>query len=578
MKWTSSFLFTLKEVPTDAEIPSHILMVRAGYIRKVAPGIFTYGPLALRAIRKFEKIVREELDNRGCTEILMPMVQPKELWDETGRWEKMGAGLQKFKNRNGHDFCLGATHEEVTTDFVRQQVKSYRDLPVNLYQIQAKVRDEIRPRFGLLRGREFIMKDAYSYDRTFDDAQKSYKLLREAYTAIFGRLGVEFRVVKADTGSIGGDQSEEFHILAESGEDQLFVSDKGDFAANAEICPALDTASVATGAASPAPMEEFATPGLKSIGSLSKALKIPEKELVKTMFFSASDDPKTLKPIAVLLRGNDEVNPIKLKNFLKLANPPLMLTDDEVNATTGAYPGSCGPVGLKIPVYMDFGVEGIRNFIVGANKNGFHLKNVNSGRDFKPTAVADLRLAKAGDKSPDGGNLKAIRGIEVGHIFYLGTVYSAAMKANFLNASGQLEPIQMGCYGIGISRTVQAVIEQSHDKDGIVWPLSLAPYPVHICLLDPQDPAVASAAQTIEDELAAKGVESFVDDREERPGVKFKDADLLGMPLRVNVGGRGLAAGKIELVVRKTKETKEVAPAQASAAIYEWLTSNGYKA
>jgi len=572
--WSRSFLFTLKENPADAEIPSHQLMVRSGCIRKVAPGIFTYGPLALRAIRKFENIVREELDKRECIEILMPMVQPKELWQETGRWEKMGAGLQKFKNRNDHEFCLGATHEEVVTDYVRQNVKSYRDLPVNLYQIQSKYRDEIRPRFGLMRGREFIMKDAYSFDRNRDDAQKSYALMREAYQSIFERLGVEFRIVRADAGNIGGDQSEEFHILAESGEDQLLVSDSGDFAANVEICPAADAKAVVESKEADGVMEEFATPGLKTIEDLSKFLNLAPALLVKTMFFSASDDPKTVKPVAVLLRGSDEVNPVKLKNLLKLSNPPLMLNDEEVRSVTGASPGSCGPVGLKIPIYMDQGLVGMRNFIVGANKDGFHLRNVNSGRDFKPHGISDLRLAKAGDRSPDGGLLKAIRGIEVGHIFYLGTVYSGPMNAAFLNAEGQLEPMVMGCYGIGVSRTVQAVIEQCHDKDGIVWPASIAPYPVHICLLDPKDKACLEACNQILAALGEHHVECFVDDREERPGVKFKDADLLGMPLRITIGAKGLASGEVELVERRSKALKKYAVQDLAAAVVKYLRNS----
>jgi prolyl-tRNA synthetase len=573
MKWSKSFLFTLKEVPADAEIPSHILLVRGGYIRKVAPGIFTYGPLALRAIRKFEKIVREELDTRGCTEILMPMVQPRELWDETGRWEKMGAGLQKMKNRNGHDFCLGATHEEVVTDFTRGQVKSYRDLPVNLYQIQTKFRDEIRPRFGLLRGREFIMKDAYSFDRTREDAQGSYSLMREAYAAIFKRLGVEFRIVRADAGQIGGNQSEEFHILAESGEDQLMVSDQGDFAANIEVCPAADSVKRSTRSDAPQSIEKFPTPGLKTIAALAKFLKAEESELVKTMFFSASDDVVSPKPIAVLLRGSDEVNPIKLKNLLGLANPPLLLTDDEVKRVTGASPGSCGPVGLRIPVYADHGLEGAVNMTVGANADDLHYRNVNIGRDFSVHQFADLRLAKAGDLSPDGGKLTPYRGIEVGHIFYLGTLYSKAMNGNFLNQAGHLEPMEMGCYGIGVSRTVQAVIEQCHDKDGIVWPASIAPFPVHICLLDPADEKIAAVAEEIYQQLTRSGIEVLLDDRDERPGVKFKDADLLGMPVRLNIGARGVQAGEIELVVRRTKEIKKVPIKDTVKSVVEFLGS-----
>ncbi|HMN68733.1 MAG TPA: proline--tRNA ligase [Bdellovibrionales bacterium] len=576
MKWSTGYLFTLKEAPADAEIPSHILMVRGGFIRKVAPGIFTYGPLLLRALRKFENIVRQELDKRGCVELLMPMVQPRELWEETGRWKGMGDGLQKLKNRNGHDFCLGATHEEVVTDFVRRDVKSYRDLPFNLYQVQTKFRDEIRPRFGLMRGREFIMKDAYSFDADNAGAQKVYKLMFDAYTAIFKRLGADFRVVQADSGNIGGDQSQEFHILADSGEDQLLVSDQSDFAANSEVCPAIDANPPAGVKADPLPREEFATPKLRSIEDLSKATRIPARGLVKTMFFSASDEPKELKPVAVLLRGSDEVNPVKVKNHFGLANPPPLLTDEEVKRLTGAAPGSCGPVGLNIPILMDKGVEGMSNYIVGANKDDFHLRNVNHDRDFKATAVGDFRLAKEGDVSPDGkGTLKVYRGIEVGHIFYLGTKYSEKMGANYLAQDQTQKPIEMGCYGIGISRTVQAVIEQNHDKDGIVWPVSIAPFAVHIALLDPDQPDVRKVADRLYDDLQAQGIDVLMDDRAERPGVKFKDADLLGMPMRVNIGGRGLQAGEVEIIERKTKKIDKVQPGAVFEKIHAWYREQG---
>jgi prolyl-tRNA synthetase len=534
----------------------------------------------LRSLRKFEAIVRQELNKRGCHELLMPMVQPRELWEETGRWTGMGDGLQKLKNRNGHDFCLGATHEEVITDFVRKDVKSYRDLPVNLYQIQTKFRDEIRPRFGLMRGREFIMKDAYSFDTDKEGAQKSYHLMFEAYTAIFKRLGANFRVVQADSGNIGGNQSQEFHILADSGEDQLFVCENSDFAANAEVCPAIDSFPVKP-KPELLPFEEFETPGLKTIESLSKALKLPANQLVKTMFFSASDDPTQkdpakLKPVAILLRGSDEVNPIKLKNHFGLGNPPQMLTDDEVRTITGANPGSCGPVGLNIPILLDTGVEGRSNYIVGANKDGFHLKNVNHGRDFKVQAVVDLRMTKEGDASPDGkGPLKSYRGIEVGHIFYLGTKYSKAMGANYLAPDQNLKPIEMGCYGIGISRTVQAVIEQNHDKDGIIWPVSIAPFPVHICLLDPDQPEARKVAEDLYKRCQDAGVECLLDDRTERPGVKFKDADLLGMPLRINIGARGLAAGELEMIERKTRLNTKVEPGAIFEKVQAWLKEHG---
>lgn len=564
MKWTSTHLFTLKEAPQDAEIPSHKLMVRAGLIKKLAPGIYTYGNFALRAIRKFEKVVRDELDSRGCTEILMPMVHPKEIWEETNRWNEMGAGLLKFKNRNDHDFCLGATHEEAVTDYVRHDIKSYRDLPKNLYQIQTKYRDEIRPRFGLMRGREFVMKDAYSFDVDSASAIKAYDQMYAAYKAIFTKLGLNFRIVQADAGNIGGSQTHEFQVLADAGEDHLLVSDKTDYAANIEVCPAIDPEPQVS-QESEKPKEKFATPGQKTIADLAKFTGQAEKELVKTLFFSANEGfnpkDKSLKAFAVLLRGSDEVNPVKLKNALGMTNPPLMLTDEEVKQVTGAMPGSCGPVGLTIPVHMDNGVSGLKNYVVGANEDGFHLKNVNHGRDFTVVKTADLRLAKAGDKCPKSdGRLYSVRGIEVGHVFYLGTKYSEKMKAQFLNPEGKLKPIEMGCYGIGVTRTVQATIEQSHDADGIIWPWALSPFHVHVCLLDPKDANVVAAADQYVADMEALGLEVFVDDRDERPGVKFKDADLLGFPIRLVIGKRGLENNEVELVERKTKTVKKIAP------------------
>lgn len=567
MKWSKSYLYTLRDAPADAEIPSHQLMSRAGLIRKVAPGIYTYGNLALRAIRKFERIVREELDRRGCQEVLMPMVQPAELWQETNRWTEMGEGLLKFQNRNGHDFCLGATHEEVITDYVRKDVKSYRDLPVNLYQIQTKYRDEIRPRFGLMRGREFIMKDAYSFDVDEAGALRNYDLMYEAYRTIFNRLGVRYRIVEADAGNIGGSKTHEFQLLAEAGEDHLMVCDNRecDFAANIEVAPAIDReAKTKTSIAADAPLESFPTPGLKTIADLSKALAVPESELVKTLFFSMNEDVdpknKDLKPVCVILRGSDEVNPVKLKNALGLANPPLMLTDVEVKQVSGASPGSCGPVGLKIPVYMDGGVAAMKNFIVGANKDDQHFRNVNIGRDFQPAKTVDLRTARAGDLCPKcrKGSYQSFRGIEVGHVFYLGTKYSRKMEANFLTPEGQSKPIEMGCYGIGVSRTVQAAIEQSHDKDGIIWPVGIAPFEVHIVVLDPDNSEVMQAAEIVYRDLQARGCDVLMDDRVERPGVKFKDADLLGMPVRLNIGGRGLQNGEVEMITRRTKEVQKV--------------------
>lgn len=563
MRWSQNFLYTLKEAPTDAEIPSHQLMVRAGLIKKLAPGLHTYSNLALRALRKFEAIIRDELDKRGCIEILMPMVQPQSIWEETGRWEKMGAGLLKFKNRNDHGFCLGATHEEAVTDYIRHEVKSYRDLPKNLYQIQTKYRDEIRPRFGLMRGREFLMKDAYSFDLDQAGALKSYELMYQAYQAIFDRLGVQYRIVQADAGAIGGSRTHEFQLLAEAGEDALLVSDSSDFAANVEICPAIDAEphiQAAPEALGPAlPLEKFATPGMKKISSLSKGLNIPEKDLVKSLYFATNGPKDPLKAICVLLRGSDEINPIKLKNLLSLSDEPRMLTDEEVFQVTGAHPGSCGPVGLKIPVYMDNGVQTFKNYVVGANSDGYHLKNVNHGRDFEPVKVADLRQAKAGDKDPkSNGKLTSYRGIEVGHVFYLGQLYAEKMKAAYLDKEGKTQTIEMGCYGIGVSRTIQAVIEQCHDKDGIIWPKAIAPFHVHICTLDINEGAILEAQNKIEKALLEKGLEVFIDDRDERPGVKFKDADLLGFPVRVVLGKKGLEKGEIEVVDRRSKQVEKV--------------------
>lgn len=584
MRWSKAHLFTLKDAPNDAEIPSHKLMARAGMIKKVAPGIYTYGNLALRAIRKLEKIIREELNSRGAQEVLMPMVQPAELWQETNRWKEMGDGLLKFKNRNGHDFCLGATHEEVITDYIRHDIKSYRDLPANLYQIQTKYRDEIRPRFGLMRGREFIMKDAYSFDADEAGALKNYDLMYSAYKAIFDRLGLNYRIVEADAGSIGGSKTHEFQVLADAGEDHLMVCDTCDFAANVEVAPALgQNAGDKEKPAKPAAlaMEAFPTPGLKSIGTLAKSLGVPEQTLVKTMFFSLNMGTEagdtSLKPVAVCLAGDDEVNPIKLKNVLGLSNPPRLLTDQEVKQATGAWPGSCGPVGLSFPVYFDSAIEGFTNFVVGANRDAEHLKNVNIDRDFKVAKFADIRLAKPGHACPECmaqgrvGHYQSFRGIEVGHVFYLGTKYSKSMQASYLKADGTPTPIEMGCYGIGVSRTVQAAIEQSHDKDGIVWPHGIAPFDVHIAVLDPDQEEVRQASEILYRDLQTHGLDVLLDDRDERAGVKFKDADLLGMPIRVNIGARGLKDGIVEVLVRKSRSVEKVKAEEATEKIAEIL-------
>jgi prolyl-tRNA synthetase len=577
MKWSQTFLFTLKEAPQDAEIPSHKLMIRAGLIKKLGPGLYSYGAVFLKALRKFENIIRNELNSRGCIEILMPLVQPKELWDESQRWGQMGDGLLKFKNRNEHWYCLGPTHEEVVTDYIRHDVKSYRHLPKNIYQIQTKYRDEIRPRFGLMRGREFIMKDAYSFDLDKESALKTYQSMYEAYKAIFSKLGVEYRIVQADAGNIGGSHTHEFQLLAEAGEDALLVGENSDFAANVEVCPAIDAVDFVSQEGLQ-PIEKFATPKQRTIADLASFTGLKESELVKTLFFNANDGSdskdKSFKPIAVLLRGNDELNPIKLKNLVGSVNPLNMLTDVEVKNVTKASPGSCGPVGLHIPIYMDLGVKGFRNFIVGANEDDFHLRHVNFERDFKVTAVADLRMAKAGDRCPSGtGLLKAYRGIEVGHVFYLGQLYAKKLNATYLDRNGKSQVIEMGCYGIGVTRTIQACIEQSHDQDGIIWPKSIAPFHVHLCNLDPSDAAVDDFCRKLTKQLEGSGCEVFEDDRDERPGVKFKDADLLGFPVRVVVGKKGLDNDSIEVVNRKSKAILKVASADALTKIHDVLNS-----
>lgn len=576
MKWSQTHLYTLKEAPSDADILSQQLFIRAGMIKKLAPGIFTYGPIFLRALRKFEALIREELNRRGGIEVVMPMVQPRELWEETDRWSKMGDGLLKFKNRNEQWFCLGATHEEAVTDYVRFELRSHRDLPKLIYQIQTKYRDEIRPRFGLMRGREFIMKDAYSFDPNREQALKSYWSMYEAYQAIFNRLGVQYRIVQADAGNIGGSLTHEFQLLAEAGEDHLMISDQSNFAANIEVCPALEPLDQqVTIAATNQTIEKFATPGVKTIDKLSQLLACPSSHLVKTLFFATQANESDYQPIAVLIRGDHELNPIKLKNVLGLNAEPKLLTDQEVKSVTGAWPGSCGPVGLSIPIYMDQALKTIGEMIVGANEDGFHLKHVQLGRDFKADLVADLRLAKTGDQDPDStmGRLRSVRGIEVGHVFYLGTQYAEKMNAKFADKDQTTKAIEMGCYGIGVTRTLQALIEQSHDANGMIWPLAVTPFHVHVCVLDIRDENIMSWVGDLEQKLIAQGLEVFVDDRDERPGVKFKDADLLGFPLRVTVGKKGLERGIVEVVERKQSIKQEWALDQAVQSIINWKES-----
>lgn len=563
MKWSESFLFTMKEAPVDAEIISHQLFMRGGIVKKVAPGIFTYTVLGLRAIRKLEKIIREELQKINCQEVLMPMVQPRSLWDESQRWPMM-TELLKFKNKNDQDFCLGATHEEVISDYVRKDLKSYRGLPISLFQIQTKYRDEIRPRFGLMRAREFIMKDAYTFDTSKENALQSYEKMRVAYNNIFKRIGFEYRMVEADTGAIGGNLSHEFQVLSESGMDKLAVCTKCDYSSNEEVTPVvLKEAPVAQEAKA---LHKFATPGLKTIEDLAKSRGCSAKELVKTFFVKFTENGKT-DIYALLVPGDREVNLIKVKKALSRGVEPEVCTEDEVLKVSGAHPGSCGPVGLKIPIVLDSALKGRMNVVVGANEDGFHLENVCEGRDYKATEIADMSLVVDGDACPQCSSpLKSVRGSEVGHIFYLGQKYSTPMEVKYLDTAGQFQIAEMGCYGIGVTRTLQAAIEQMHDKDGMIWPASIAPYMVHICLLD-KEPKMMELAESVAQQLTANGFDYLIDDRDERPGFKFKDADLLGAPLRITIGKKGFEAGEVELTWRRTKEVQKVPLNQLAADV-----------
>ena len=548
MRYSQYLLNTLKETPADAEVISHQLMLRTSMIRKVAAGIYSYLPLGLRSVRKVERIVREEMDRAGAIELLMPMVVPAELWQESGRWEQYGKELRRLKDRKEADFCLGPTHEEVVTDIARREVRSYRQLPLNLYQVQTKFRDEIRPRFGLMRGREFIMKDAYSFDLDEAGADIAYEKMYRAYRRIFERCGLRFRAVEADSGAIGGNFSHEFMVLAESGEDAIVSCDSCEYAANvekAELRSAQESA--------PAPAEEIArvlTPARKTIEDVALFLETSPERLVKTLILQ-TDAGET---VAVLLRGGRELNQVKLTRLLG-CNWVELAGEETVLQVTGAASGFAGPVGLKIPVLADFEVGAMSDFIVGANEKDYHLRGVNAGRDFAVERYADLRQAVDGDSCPRcSGHLEAWRGIEVGHVFKLGTKYSQTMNAVVLDEQGQERLLFMGCYGIGIGRTVAAAIEQNHDANGIIFPMPIAPFQVLVTMVNPNDEAVCKAAEALYAELQEAGIEVLLDDRDERPGSKFKDADLIGIPLRVTVGARGLKDAVVELQHRRSGE------------------------
>ena len=576
MKWTKSLIQTLREDPGDAEIDSHKLMVRAGLMKKVAGGLYTYLPLGMRALNKVQRIVREEMDRAGAQEIVMPILQPAELWKTSGRWESMGPGMFRLKDRATHDYALSPTAEEMVTDVVKSVVSSYRQLPLTVYQIQWKFRDEIRPRFGLMRSKEFLMKDAYSFDVSLEAADASYMAMFNAYKRVFERCGLKAYPVEADTGDIGGKFSHEFHVLADAGEDGIAFCDGCGYAANLEKAERIvPSASSPTGAAMCPPMEVIPTPGAKTIEQVSKFMGVPGSAFVKSLVYSADG-----KPVMVCVPGDSDVNEVKLKHFLNAKK--IELADYEtVLKVTGAQPGSVGPVGLPAPVaedgdgtvlriVADQSLRGAKGVIVGANKDDHHIKNVDLERDARISDYADLVIVRDGDICAKCGKPMAIkRGIEVGHVFKLGTKYTDAFKAVYKTDELKEQVMVMGCYGIGVSRTVQAVIEQSHDKDGIIWPASVAPFEVCICLLDPDNAEVAKVACDLEAQLEAAGVDVIVDDRAERPGVKFKDADLIGFPVRVVVGAKGLANGGVEVKRRCDDKSKmKVVPvAEALAAI-----------
>jgi prolyl-tRNA synthetase len=546
MRYSSYFIPTLKETPSEAEIVSHKLMLRAGLIRKLTSGVYTYMPAGLKSIKKVETIIREEMNRAGAIELLMPSVQPAELWQESGRWDFYGRELLRFKDRHDRDSCLGPTHEEVITDLVRREIHSYKQMPVNFYQIQTKFRDEIRPRFGIMRGREFLMKDAYSFDAGEKGAEKSYEKMYEAYHNIFRRCGLRFRAVEADTGSIGGSFSHEFMVLSDTGEDQIVNCSKCNYAANLEKAEVRRSEGAEIERHSEFNiLEEVETPDKKTIEEVSELLSISPDRLVKTLIYNVDD-----YVAAVLVRGDHEINEAKLKNLLK-ADQLEMASQDMVRSITGAPVGFAGPVGLKAKIVADNDIKDMVNFITGGNKKDLHLRNVNLERDFKVDIFGDLRFITASDECPRcASEIKFGRGIEVGHIFKLGTKYSKAMKAMFLDEQGVEREVVMGCYGIGVSRTVAAAIEQNHDKDGIIFPIPIAPFEVMILPLQVNEKEVVDAAEKIYEGLMEKGIDALLDDRDMRAGFKFKDADLLGIPLRITIGSRELKNGKVEMKLR----------------------------
>lgn len=552
MRMSRLLIPTLKEDPADAEVISHRLMLRAGMIRKLTSGIYSYLPLGYRSLRKVEQICREEMDAAGAQEVFLPAVQPSELWKESGRWEVYGSELLRLKDRHDRECCFGPTHEEVITDLVRRDVRSYRDLPLNLYQIQTKFRDEIRPRFGLMRGREFIMKDAYSFDATEKGAEESYGRMWDAYNKIFARCGLRFRPVEADSGPIGGSFSHEFMVLATTGEDTIVSCDACDYAANMEKCEIRPCEPAeAVGEAS---MKRVETPGMATIEQVSEFLSVTPQNLIKTLILRTDEGP-----VAVLIRGDHELNEVKIKNLLNCAE--LELADERtIGEVTGGPLGFSGPVGLEgVTVIADHAIRSMSSAVVGANEQDVHIVDVNPQADFRVHRYGDLRCAVQGDSCPRcEGTLTLSRGIEVGHVFKLGTKYSEAMNAKYLDSDGVDKPMIMGCYGIGVGRTIAAAIEQNHDDDGIIFPPPIAPFSALVTPVGAKNPEIDETAQQVYQDLWANGMDTLLDDRDERPGVKFKDADLIGIPFRITVGKKALAQGKVEFRDRQTRETQLV--------------------
>lgn len=563
MKASQSFLATLKEAPSDAEVVSHKLMVRAGLIRKLSAGIYNYLPLGLKAIRKVENIVREEMNRAGAIELLMPMIQPAELWQETGRWEKMGPELLRIKDRHDRDFLIQPTSEEVVTDLARNEIKSYKQLPVNFYQIQTKFRDERRPRFGIMRGREFSMKDAYSFDLDTEGLKKSYQIMFDAYTRIFKRMGLKFRAVTADNGAIGGSGSQEFHVIADTGEDAIVYCPSSDYAANLEAAESL--ALMAARIPASQAIQKVATPGQTNCTDVAKFLNLPLENTVKSLLFAADQGTGSAKLFMLLVRGDHDLNEIKASKIPGMTESRFA-TEAEIKQACNAPAGYLGPVGVSadVTVVADRTVANMSDFICGANEAGHHLTGVNWGRDLPEPLVIDLRNAVVGDPSPDGkGIVEICRGIEVGHVFQLGTSYSEAMGCTYLDRQGKSQPMVMGCYGIGVTRLLGAAIEQGHDERGIIWPISMAPFEVVICPMNyDKSESVKAAANQLHDELVSAGIDVVLDDRGERPGAMFADWELIGVPFRVVIGDRGLVDAQVEFKGRTDAESQNILLAQ----------------